>query len=168
MTLYLRSTLPNFPSPPPRQGLQRSEHCPQSFAPRITRQHVWVGTPGHYGARSGSLSPYSILLHRPCEVSQEYACALPGRNALNERVLGHRGRAGQAKPHVDQNLLTRLRLDLQPLSKNCMTLGRMVNNLTMPLCGLIAPCRSEEVMKNERVYAGGRLAGRCRAYTQKR
>jgi hypothetical protein len=28
---------------------------------------------------------------------------------LHERVLGHRGRAGQAKPHVDQNPLTHFR-----------------------------------------------------------
>jgi hypothetical protein len=91
-TLYLRSTLPAFPSPPPHRGWQRSEHCPQSFAPRITRQHVWVGTPGHHGARSGFLSPSSILLHRPSEVSQEYACSLPGRKQLkagarHERTL---------------------------------------------------------------------------------
>ena len=38
----------------------------------------------------------------------------------------------------------------------------------LSFCGLIAPCRYEEVMKNEWVYAGGRLAGRCRAYAQKR
>ena len=82
MTLHLRSTLPDFPSPPPHRDSQRSEHCPQSFTPRITPQHVWVGTPGHYGARSGSLSPYSILLHRPSEVSQEYVCVPPGRSAL--------------------------------------------------------------------------------------
>ena len=83
MTLHLRSTLPAFPSPPPHRGWQRSEHCSQSFAPRITRQHVWVGTPGHHRARSGSLSPSSILLHRPCEVSQEYGCAPPGHSAVN-------------------------------------------------------------------------------------
>jgi hypothetical protein len=80
MTLHFRSTLPNFPSLPPRRGWQRSEHCPQSFVPRITRQHVWVGTPGHHGARSGSWSPCSILLHRPYEVSQEYACVPPGHS----------------------------------------------------------------------------------------
>ena len=82
MTLYLHSTLPAFPSLPPRRGWQRSEHCPQSFVPRITRQHVWVGTPGHHGVRSGSLSPSSILLHKPYEVLQEYACSLPGRSGL--------------------------------------------------------------------------------------
>jgi hypothetical protein len=37
---------------------------------------------------------------------------------LDERVLGHRGHAGQAKPHVAQNPFTRFRLDLQPLSEN--------------------------------------------------
>src|SRR6516162_1651597 len=79
MTLYLRSTFPAFPRPPPQRGWQRSDHCPQSFAPRMTRQHVWVGTPGHHEARSGSWSPSSILLHRPSEVSQAYACSLPGR-----------------------------------------------------------------------------------------
>src|SRR5712691_9251659 len=84
MTLHLRSTLPAFPSLPPRRGWQRSEHCSQSFVPRITRQHVWVGTPGHHGARSGSLSPYSILLHRPYEVSQEYDCGPPGHSALKD------------------------------------------------------------------------------------
>jgi hypothetical protein len=83
MTLHLRSTLPDFPSPPPHRDSQRSEHCPQSFAPRITRQHVWVGTPGHYRARSGSLSPYSILLHRPSAVSQEYVCVPPGHSAAS-------------------------------------------------------------------------------------
>jgi hypothetical protein len=82
MTLHLRSTFPAFPRPPPPRGWQRSEHCPQSFAPWITRQHVWVGTPGHHGARSDSLSPSSILLHRPSEVLQEYACSLPGRKRL--------------------------------------------------------------------------------------
>ena len=66
-TLHLRSTFLAFPSPPPRRGWQRSEHCPQSFAPQITPQHVWVGTPGHHGARNGSLSPCSILLYRPYE-----------------------------------------------------------------------------------------------------
>ena len=85
MTLHLRSTFPSFPSPPPRRGWQRSEHCPQSFAPRITRQHVWVGTPGHHRARSGSLSPSSILLHGPYEVLQEYACAPPGRSMAEAR-----------------------------------------------------------------------------------
>ena len=66
----------------PRRGWQRPEHCPQSFVPRITRQHVWVGTPGHYGARIGSTSPYAILLHRPYGVLQEYACSPPGHSAL--------------------------------------------------------------------------------------
>ena len=80
MTLHLRSTLPSFPSPLPRRGWQKPEHCPQSFAPRMTRQHVWVGTPGHHRVRAGSLSPYSILLHRPYEVSQEYACSPPGHS----------------------------------------------------------------------------------------
>jgi hypothetical protein len=80
MTLHFRSTLPAFPSPSPRRGWQRPEHCPQGFVPRITRQHAWVGTPGHHRARSGSLSPSSILLYRPCEVSQEYGCAPPGHN----------------------------------------------------------------------------------------
>ena len=83
MTLHLRSTFPAFPSPPPRRGWQRSEHCSQSFAPQITPQHVWVGTPGHHRARSGSWSPSSILLHRPYEVSQEYDCAPPGHRVLN-------------------------------------------------------------------------------------
>jgi hypothetical protein len=83
MTLHLRSTLPAFPSPPPRRGWQRPEHCSQSFAPQITRQHVWVGTPGHHGARNGSSSPYSILLHRPSEVSQGYDCAPPGHSAAS-------------------------------------------------------------------------------------
>ena len=85
-TLHVCSTFLAFPSPPPHRGWQRSEHCPQSFAPQMTHQHVWVGTPGHRGARSGSLSPYSILLHRPCEVSQEYDCAPPGRSRMNARL----------------------------------------------------------------------------------
>ena len=80
MTLHLRSTLPSFPSPPPRRGWQRSEHCPQCFALRITRQHVWVGTPGHHGARSGSLSPSSILLHEPYEVPRMYVRSPPGHS----------------------------------------------------------------------------------------
>src|ERR1700675_1302458 len=77
MTLHLRSTLPAFPSPSPRRGWQKPEHCPQSFVPRITPQHVWVGTPGHHRARIGSFSPYSILLHRPYRVSQGCACSPP-------------------------------------------------------------------------------------------
>ena len=89
-TLHLRSTFLAFPSPPPRRGWQRSEHCPQGFVPWITPQHAWVGTPGHPGARSGSLSPYSILLHRPCEVSQEYACSLPGHRCLKAGDSGNR------------------------------------------------------------------------------
>jgi len=89
MTLHSRSALSSFPSPPPRRGWQRSEHCSQSFVPPITCQHVWVGTPGHYGARIGSLSPYAILLHRPYEVSQEYGCAPPGHSALNGGALRH-------------------------------------------------------------------------------
>ena len=79
MPLPVRSTFPACPRPPPHRGWQRSEHGPQSFAPRMTRQHVWGGPPGHHGARRGSFSPSSILLHRPSEVSQEYACSLPGR-----------------------------------------------------------------------------------------
>ena len=82
MTLHVRSPFPAFPRPPPQRGWQRSDHCPQSCAPRMTRQHVWGGTPGHHGARRGSFSPSSILLHRPSEVSQEYACSLPGRKRL--------------------------------------------------------------------------------------
>jgi len=87
MTLHLRSTLPDFPSPSPPRGWQRSEHCSQSFVPQITRQHVWVGTPGHHGARSGSLSPYSILLHKSYEVSQEYDCAPPSHSMAKARDL---------------------------------------------------------------------------------
>ena len=87
MTLHFRSTLPAFPRPPPRRGWQRPEHCSQSFAPQMTRQHVWVGTPGHHGARNGSSSPYSILLHRPYEVSQEYDCAPPGHSAASGGAL---------------------------------------------------------------------------------
>ena len=87
MTLHSRSALSSFPSLFPPRGWQKPEHCSQSFVPRITRQHVWVGTPGHHGARSGSTSPYSILLHRPSEVSQEYDCAPPGHSALNGGVL---------------------------------------------------------------------------------
>jgi hypothetical protein len=79
-TLHLRSTLPVFPSPPPHRGWQRSEHCPQSFVPQITHQHVWVGTPGHRGARSGSSSPCSILLHEPYEVQRMYVRSPPGHS----------------------------------------------------------------------------------------
>jgi hypothetical protein len=82
MTLHVRSTLPAFPRPPPRRGWQRSEHCSQSFAPRIARQHVWGGTPGHHGARSGSWSPSSILLHEPYEVPRMYVRSPPGRKRL--------------------------------------------------------------------------------------
>ena len=57
MTLHWRAALPAFPRPPPRRGWQRSEHCSQSFVPRMTRRHVWGGTPGHRRARSGSTSP---------------------------------------------------------------------------------------------------------------
>ena len=92
MTLHVRSTWPAFPRPPPRRGWQRSEHCSQSFAPRMTRQHVWVGTPGHHRARSGTWSPSSILLHEPCEVQRMYVCSPPGRKrpeagARDERAL---------------------------------------------------------------------------------
>jgi hypothetical protein len=83
MTLHFRSTLPAFPSLPPRRGWQRSEHCPQSFAPQITRQHVWVGTPGHRRAHSGSTSPCARLLHKPYEVSPKYDCAPPGHRGIN-------------------------------------------------------------------------------------
>ena len=82
VTLHLRSPLPSFPRPPPRRGWQRSEHCSQSFAPRIARQHVWGGTPGHHGARSGSWSPSSILLHEPYEVPRMYVRSPPGRKRL--------------------------------------------------------------------------------------
>jgi hypothetical protein len=88
LTLHLCSALFSFPSPSPRRGWQRPEHCPQSFVPRMTRQHVWVGTPEHRRARSGSLSPSSILLHRPCEVSQEYGCAPPGHNGPGYGAFG--------------------------------------------------------------------------------
>jgi len=84
MTLHSCSTWPDFPSPPPRRGWQRSEHCSQSFALPITRQPIWVGTPGHHRARSGSSSPSAILLHRSYGVSQEYAYSPPGRNALKD------------------------------------------------------------------------------------
>ncbi len=71
MTLHVRSTFPSFPRLFPRRGWQKPEHCPQSFGPRMTRQHVWVGTPGHHRVRIGSFSPYPILLHKPYEVSQD-------------------------------------------------------------------------------------------------
>ena len=87
MTLHSRSALSSFPSLFPPRGWQKPEHCSQSFVPQITRQHVWVGTPGHYGARSGSLSPSSILLHRPCEVLQEYACSPPSHSDLKDGAL---------------------------------------------------------------------------------
>jgi hypothetical protein len=85
MTLHLRSTLPSFPSPSPRRGWQRPEHCPQSFTPQITGQHVWVGTPGHRRARSGSLSPCSILLHEPYEVQRICVRLPPGRSIAKAR-----------------------------------------------------------------------------------
>jgi len=88
LTLHLCSTLPAFPSLCPPRGWQNMEHCPQSFVPRITRQHVWVGTPGHYRVRTGSLSPCSTLSHRSYEVSQEYAYAPPGRNGLKAEDSG--------------------------------------------------------------------------------
>jgi len=80
LTLHRCSAWFPFPSLPPRRGWQRPEHCSQSFVPLITRRHVWVGTPGHHRARMGSLSPYSILLHRPYEVWQEHACSPPGHS----------------------------------------------------------------------------------------
>jgi len=80
LTLHGCSALFSFPSLPPRRGWQRRERCPQSFRPRITRQPVWVGTPGHRRARMGSLSPSSILLHEPYEMPQEYACSPPGHS----------------------------------------------------------------------------------------
>src|SRR5712691_6648108 len=86
LTLHRCSTLSSFPSPPPRRGWQRSEHCSQSFAPRITRQHVWVGTPGHHGAQSGSWSPSLILLCEPYEVQQLCVCLPPGHRRLKPGV----------------------------------------------------------------------------------
>ena len=82
LTLHSCSTLSSFPSPSPRRGWQRAEHCSQSFVPQMTRQHVWVGTPGHCGARSGSTSPCPILLHEPYEVQQVCACLPPGHRWL--------------------------------------------------------------------------------------
>ncbi len=87
MTLHFRSTLPSFPSPSPRRGWQRPEHCSQSFTPQITRQHVWVGTPGHRRARSGSLSPCSILLHEPYEVQRLCVRLPPGRSIAKARGI---------------------------------------------------------------------------------
>jgi hypothetical protein len=86
LTLPWRSTCPAFPRPPPRRGWQRSEHCSQSFAPRMTRPHVWVGTPGHHRARSGAWSPSSILLHGPCEVQRMDVCSPPGHRHLKAGV----------------------------------------------------------------------------------
>ena len=79
MTLPWRAPFPTFPRPPPRRGWQRSEQCSQSFAPRMARQHVWGGTPGHHGARSGSWSPSSILLHAPYEVQRMDVRSPPDR-----------------------------------------------------------------------------------------
>jgi hypothetical protein len=90
MTRHWRSTLPSFPSPPPRRGWQRSEPCPQSFAPRMTRQHVWVGIPGHPRARTGSSSPCSILLHEPCEGQRMYVRSPPGHSMAKARGLRRR------------------------------------------------------------------------------
>jgi hypothetical protein len=82
LTLHRCSALSSFPSPPPRRGWQRLEHGFQSFAPRITRPHVWIGTPGHHRAQSGSSSPCSILLHEPYEVQRMYVRSPPGHNGL--------------------------------------------------------------------------------------
>jgi len=98
MTLHFRSTLPAFPSLFPPRGWQKPEHCSQSFAPQITRQHVWVGTPGHHRARSGSASPYAILLHRPYGVLQEYACSPPGHSGL--KAGASRTCTTHARPHA--------------------------------------------------------------------
>ena len=56
-TLHLRSTCRSFPSPPPPQGWQGPDHCPRSFARRITPSHVRVGTPGHHRVRWVVLLP---------------------------------------------------------------------------------------------------------------
>jgi len=103
MPLHLRSTRPSFPSPPPRRGWQRSNHCPQSFGPRITRQPVRVGTPGHRRARSGSASPSSILLHEPSEMPQECACSSPGRNISPKGVLRCRASSKTRSPYEAGN-----------------------------------------------------------------
>ena len=47
----------------------------------------------------------------------EWDCAIMPVD-FDARALSHRGRAGQANPHVAQNSLTRFRLDVQPLSEN--------------------------------------------------
>ena len=99
MPLHLRSTRPSFPSPPPRQGWQRADHCPQSFGPRMTPWPVRVGTPGHRRARSGSSSPSSILLHKPSEMPQECACSSPGRN-ISPRGVARCGASSKTRsPH---------------------------------------------------------------------
>ena len=84
------------------------EHCPQSFVPQITPQHVWVGTPGHYRVRIGSLSPYSTLSHRPCEVSQGYACTPPGRSDLNGGGLHIGPLAGNAEEHSGRGMVAEI------------------------------------------------------------
>jgi hypothetical protein len=112
LTLHVCSTFPAFPSPFPPQGWQRTEHCSQSFVPWITRQHVWVGTPGHYRVRVGSLSPCSTLPHRPCEVSQEYACVPPGHSALKDGAW--RSPAGSRSFKSFDNPRTTRSTDLRP------------------------------------------------------
>jgi len=117
LTLHGCSALFSFPSLPPRRGWQRRERCPQSFRPRITRQPVWVGTPGHRRARRGSLSPSSILLHEPYEMPQEYACSSPGHStpphggsAARCRSWRYRGFAPLPAPGRGAALLRRPRL----------------------------------------------------------
>jgi len=83
MTRPVRATLPSFPRLLPRRGWQKPAQGSQSFVPQRTRQHVWGGTPGQHGARSGALAPSAILLHRPYEVSPEDACSPPGHRVLN-------------------------------------------------------------------------------------
>src|SRR5712691_8175162 len=41
---------------------------------------------------------------------------------LSCKGFGSWGRAGEARPHVEQNPCTRFGLDLQPLSESCMAL----------------------------------------------
>lgn len=99
VTRHARSAWLACPRLCPPRGWQPPAHSSQRCAPQMTPQHVLVGTPGHDGARSGATSPGARLLHRPYEVSQEYACSPPGHNAMHGEASWDTSQRLSPQPH---------------------------------------------------------------------